>query len=198
MKKKYLLIALAAIVVLLGIGTTAAYFNATDTSSNVFAIGDVKIELREDSWDPSDEHVMKPGAVFDKDPLVKNIGSNPAYVRISVEMSDYSILKDSAGTEGFEPKDMFQGYDESKWLPAGEAEFGDDDTVTYSYYYSEALEPGQETEPLFSKILFPETMDVVALDEIEETFVITVNADAIQSESFDGVEEAFTAFDNEA
>lgn len=85
MKKKILtlclVVALAATAV---IGGTLAYFTDTDTETNVFTAGDIKIDIEEIF--PEDE--LMPGTATDnnlqKEVYVKNTGSNDAYMWIEV------------------------------------------------------------------------------------------------------------------
>ena len=85
MKKKVLslclVVALAATAV---IGGTLAYFTDTDTQTNVFTAGDIKIDIEEIF--PEDE--LMPGTATDnnlqKEVYVKNTGSNNAYMWIEV------------------------------------------------------------------------------------------------------------------
>ena len=85
MKKKILtlclVVALAATAI---IGGTLAYFTDTDTETNVFTAGDIKIDIEEIF--PEDE--LMPGTATDnnlqKEVYVKNTGSNDAYMWIEV------------------------------------------------------------------------------------------------------------------
>lgn len=85
MKKKILtlclVVALAATAV---IGGTLAYFTDTDTKTNVFTAGDIKIAIEE----IFPEGELMPGTATDnnlqKEVYVKNIGSNDAYMWIEV------------------------------------------------------------------------------------------------------------------
>mgnify|MGYP002732138240 CR=1 FL=1 len=85
MKKKILtlclVVALAATAV---IGGTLAYFTDTDTETNVFTAGDIKIDIEE----IFPEKELMPGTATDnnlqKEVYVKNTGSNDAYMWIEV------------------------------------------------------------------------------------------------------------------
>lgn len=201
MKKKYLLAALAVLVIVLGIGSTAAYFNATDTAENVFTVGDVEIELTEEGWDPEADHLIAPNAAFDKAPIVTNTGKNDAYVRVHVKISNAAALVNAVATapgEYFYPEDIFTEHIDSIWRLAGESEEGSDGSITYTYNYHEPIAPGESTDPVFTKITFPATLDVSILDtELQGEIEITITADAIQAEGFSSVGEAFGAFDLE-
>ena len=195
MKKKKLLIAgiATAVAVAAVSGSTIAYFTSQDSVSNVFTVGDVKIQLTEPKWDPAASHVILPATEFDKDPTVTNIGTNDAYIRVKVKISDYAALTAANVT----PSSLLTGLDSTKWIQAGAPVTGSDDTITYSYYYNKTIEAGESTIPVFTKVSFPSTLKAADLQGIGTDFEINVSADAIQAQSFNTVQEAFTAFDNE-
>ena len=196
MKKKYLLMAAALVMIVMLVSTSVAYFTATDVQENVFTVGDVKIELVEDKWDKSAEHLIYPGRSFDKNPLVKNVGNNPAYVRISVSITDYTILN-RANPSDFEPSNLFDGYDDRVWISTGDPQT-EDKTITYSYYYYQILDVNESTETLFDKITFPNGLNMSVINEMTSDLEIEVKAEAIQSDGFSDYEEAFEAFDLDA
>ena len=96
-------------MVIVGIQNSIAYFTAESSVENVFTIGNVKIELTETKWDSNMEHIIDANASFDKNPVVKNVGYNPAYVRLSVNVSHVSNLQNAINKTGFVPKDLFGG-----------------------------------------------------------------------------------------
>ena len=194
MKKKALISGIAILVLALAIGGTVAYFTSRDSGGNTFEFGSVKIELTEDSWKPDADHVIKGGASFDKDPEVKNVGENDAYVRVHVKMTDYDEVKAMLGGE--EPDSVLSGIDPNKWTKSG-GEVKNNE-VTYTYTYKEILPVSESTGPLFSKVEFPAGLDPATVQTIGDNFLITVNADAVQTSGFGNVEEAFEAFDNES
>jgi len=127
MKKKIIGLSLVvALVAMLFAGMTIAYFTDSDKATNVFTIGDINIELTEDvgvtdsdGKDVTDKRVtvnngnatftnILPGNVITKAPTVKNIGSNPAYVRTTVIVNNYDLI--NAMIEAYEDK----GYTEAQ------------------------------------------------------------------------------------
>ena len=84
MNKKKLgtgLVALALVGVV-GIGGSLAWFTDTENTTNTFTVNHVDINLKEDNWKGQDKAFM-PGDTISKDPVVTlNEGSSPAYVRI--------------------------------------------------------------------------------------------------------------------
>lgn len=90
MKKKIvalcLVVALAATAI---IGGTLAYFTDNDAKTNTFTVGNVDITLTEPNWvasGSSDAPEVYPGEALAKDPTVTNVGANPCFVRVKVQM----------------------------------------------------------------------------------------------------------------
>lgn len=92
-KRAFISIFLIAALLITG---AFAFLTSTDSKTNVFAIGNVKIELIEEfdgetyngGVDPKTEgkvvEDIVPGQIIEKAPYVKNVGENDAYVYISV------------------------------------------------------------------------------------------------------------------
>lgn len=192
-----------ALVASLGIGATLAYLTDKDERANTFTIGNVKIQLLEDKFDelssgkPVD---MEPGMIQAKDPVVKNTGSNPAYVRLKVDIPTYGenialfeigYEKDNAFVPGF------PDYSGVKWVLEGE------------YYYLQTasgsayeLPAGQKSPELFTHIrLNPNVKegDVVpgANDVGKAKKEVVVTAQAIQTGSFANANAAWASFDDQ-
>lgn len=191
MKGKALLIGLAVLLIAVTAGATLAYFTSRDTVANVFTVGSVKIKLEEAKWDQNAEHIIVPGAVFQKDPTVTNTGSIDAYVRIHVTVSDYAALS----AELTDLTQLFAGRDGGKWTAAGIKTDSAADAVTYSYYYSESLKAGESTVPLFTSVKIPSFLSAQTMEALKGELTVTVTADAIQAETFTGPADAFQAFD---
>ncbi len=132
-----------------GLGTLA-YFTAEDTATNVITAGNIKIELLEWADEAKTEPFPRngvdgvmPGAQITKIIEVKNVGDNPAYIRVSV---DKTITLEN-GEEGIAGP-ITLDFDTVNW---------EEGTDGY-YYYNGALAPGATTEPLFSSVTFDENM----------------------------------------
>ena len=99
-KKRFVAILLCVtLVALAAIGATFAYLTDTKTVNNTFTMGNVKIKLDETNVnDPtgdrvtSNEYNVYPGAVVTKDPIVHNVGKNAAYIRATVNVSNWMNL----------------------------------------------------------------------------------------------------------
>ena len=203
MRKRYLLGALALIACLI-VGGSVAYFSAQDSGENAFAMGKVKIELSEDGWNPDEDHIIDKGAVFQKAPKVKNAGNVNCYARINVKVSDYDILKfavqkDDEPDTDFEPNQLFSDLDAENWKSYGEPIYEKDEddnilSVTYRYVTKKELTPGETSSHLFKAIKFPDNM-TGDISDIGDDFVVSVSADAIQSETYKSADEAFEAYD---
>ena len=81
MKKKILALCLVVVLAITAVtGATLAYFTDTDAKTNVFAVGNIEIDLEEQF--PSGE--LMPGVDLQKVVTVKNVGDNDAYMWIEV------------------------------------------------------------------------------------------------------------------
>ena len=146
MKKK--LFALATLVVILAaLGTgTLAYFTSNATAHNVITSGEIDIDLVETM--EKDGNIVPyptepvggimPGAAHSKIVEVANTGSNPAWVRVKVDVS----IKDADGKAL--PADVLSiDFNDTEWVKIG------------GYYYYNAVLPAEETtEPLFTEVEF--------------------------------------------
>ena len=182
---------IAAAVILICAGSSAAYFSAGDKAENVFTVGAVKIELTEPSWKPDEEHLISPGAVFEKDPIVKNTGTNAAYVRIRLAVTDADVFKEAGA--GADPLEML-GPIGDKWVLT-EGPSVKDDRICCSWCYEDPVEGSSATPPLFKTVTMPEYMTSETVESMGGEFDIIIAADAIQNEGFENYSEAFAAFD---
>lgn len=151
MKKK--LFAISALVIALTIiGTgTLAYFTAGNMAHNVITSGEIDIELVETMKDGKTEvpypedpvSGIMPGTPHSKIVRVENVGSNPAWVRIRVDVAVKAADGDDLGADK-----LRIDFDTDKWTYDGGW-----------YYYREVLAPGAKTRPLFETVEFDASMD---------------------------------------
>ena len=213
MKKKILAlsmcIALAAIAI---VGASLAYFTDTKTATNTFTMGDVKIKLDETNVnDPegdrvaSNEYNVYPGAVVTKDPIVHNTGKNGAYIRATVNVSNWMNL---VGAYYPDFKETFpnDGYKAALNLLVGELGEGwsvvdvvKGDVFTIGQFdakfilkYDGVLAANNDTTAMFRTVTIPAGIDNANADSFDEVKVV---AQAIQADGFDTWEAAFAAFD---
>ena len=99
MKKTIAIVALVVLVAVASVLGTLAYLTDTKKVENTFTMGDVKIKLDETNVkDPEgkrvteNEYAVYPGAVVTKDPIVHNVGANGAYIRATVNVSNWMNL----------------------------------------------------------------------------------------------------------
>ena len=99
---------------------------------------------------------------------------------------------------------IFTGYDSGKWIRADKAVSADKKTITYEYRYHTTVDgkdeygndTAQKLEPLFTEIKVPgeyTNEQIAALNEM----VISVEAHAIQVDSFGDADAAWEAFDKQ-
>lgn len=213
MKKKILAlsmcIALAAIAI---VGASLAYFTDTKTATNTFTMGNVKIKLDEtDIKNPKGDRVTSnvynvyPGAVVTKDPIVHNIGKNGAYIRATVNVSNWMNLVGAYYPE-FKPTYPNDGYKAALNLLVGELGEGwsvvdvvNGDVFTIGQFdakfilkYDGVLASGADTTAMFQTVTIPTGIDNANADSFDEVKVV---AQAIQADGFDTWEAAFAAFD---
>ena len=213
MKKKitaiFLCVALVAIAI---VGASLAYFTDSKTATNTFTMGDVKIKLDETNVnDPTGDRVTSntynvyPGAVVTKDPIVHNVGKNAAYIRATVNVSNWMNLV-AAYYPDFKPTFPNEGYEAALNLLVGE--LGDGwsivgvaagDTFTIGHFdakfilkYDGTLAAGADTTAMFQTVTIPAGIDNVNNDSFSEVKVV---AQAIQADGFKTWEAAFAAFD---
>lgn len=167
MKKKLLILSLAAICLAITAIGTLAYFTSEGTAHNVITTGGVEITVQE--W--ADEEKTKPfedltgvmpNTTVTKIAEIKNTGASDAWVRVKVEKNiklqgkgtpDTSLVELTLNTTDWTEKD---GY----------------------YYYKEALKPGEVTAPIFTAVTFKPDMG----NEYQNaTATVDVTAQAVQT-----------------
>lgn len=91
-KKKSCKLSVVALflVCCLAVSSIFAYFTDTDSATNVFTVGNVKVTLEEPSWVPP-ENIL-PGQVIAKDPQINNSGFNDEFVFMEVRVP-YAIVE---------------------------------------------------------------------------------------------------------
>lgn len=185
MNKKRIFIGLLAGVLISGlaIGGTLAWLTDKEEVTNTFSIGNVDIKINEE-YDPEDGTDIYPGKVVTKIPTVKNIGKNPAYIRVKVAI-DSHIAK-------FLTLDYKLGAASTEWF----IENG-------YYYYNSIVDPDKSTLPIFTQ--FALSGDFIE-PETEVSYDIIVSAEAVQSQGFeqktgetfkDAILRAFKAYDDQ-
>ena len=101
-KKTKIILCTASIIGVIGVSGILAYLTDTDTASNKFTVGQVKIQLKEPIWEagtdsdnngiPDYAENLVPNETIEKDPQVKNVGKNDAYVYLKVTVPAKKII----------------------------------------------------------------------------------------------------------
>ena len=212
-KKRFVAILLCVtLVALAAIGATFAYLTDTKTVNNTFTMGNVAIKLDEtDIKNPtgdrvtSNEYNVYPGAVVTKDPIVHNTGKNAAYIRATVNVSNwmnlcaayYPDFKYTFGQEGYKAAlNLLVGNLGEGWSVVG-VTAGDTFTIgqfdaKFILKYEGALAAGENTTAMFQTVTIPAGIDNANTDSFKEVKVV---AQAIQADGFDTWEAAFAAYD---
>jgi len=148
MKKKLFVLAIA-VIILAGMATgTLAYYTSKAVAHNVITSGEIDIDLVETKLEGTEEvpyptdpaDGIMPGHEVSKIVRIHNVGSNPAWVRIKVDVT----VEDANGAD-LGAENLAINYHTE-----------DADLWTYAngyYYYEQVLAPGAETTPLFDTVI---------------------------------------------
>lgn len=223
MRSKKTIVLAAACASLLAVTAfgTLAYFTAEHEATNTFMVATTDpsnpddelfgVKVTEDvPEDPgkveengSGGYTYKeimPGMTLTKNPKVTNSGQYSEFVRVSVTLGQASVweavLPDNALT------DLVSTIDASKWEYVTRKEDTTADTITWVYYYKEALAKDADTGEMFSTVKIPAGLTTEQM-KLLKSVDMTIAAEAIQSENLtteDGTavttpEGAFALFD---
>lgn len=212
MKKTIAIVALVVLVAVASVLGTLAYLTDTKKVDNTFTMGDVHIKLDETNVnDPEGDRVTEndyevyPGAVVTKDPIVHNVGANGAYIRATVNVSNWMNLV-AAYYPDFKETFPNDGYKAALNLLVGElgegwsvvdVEAGNVFTIgqfdaKFILKYDGVLASGEETTAMFQTVTIPAGIDNANAASFNS---VKVEAQAIQENGFDTWEAAFAAFD---
>lgn len=212
-KKRFVAILLCVtLVALAAIGATFAYLTDTKTVNNTFTMGNVAIKLDETNVnDPTGDRVTSnaysvyPGAVVTKDPIVHNTGKNAAYIRATVNVSNwmnlcaayYPDFKYTFGQKGYKAAlNLLVGELGEGWSVVG-VTAGDTFTIgqfdaKFILKYDGKLAAGADTTAMFQTVTIPAGIDNANTESFSGVKVV---AQAIQADGFDTWEAAFAAYD---
>ena len=209
MKKTLTVILALVLVVVMSVAGTVAYLTSSDTVTNTFTVGNVQIKLDEAKANPdgtlvenadrvkANSYKLIPGHTYNKDPMVTVLkGSESSYVKMTVTFTKAAELDAIFAPNGAEMTSIFNGYDSANWIYKGNTEDTEKNTRTYEFWYKEAVAaPTADValDALFDSITVPGTITNKQLATIEG-MTITVNAYAIQADSFANAEAAWAAY----
>lgn len=175
-----------ALVAVIAVGGVFAYLTDADHAVNRFTVGAVDIVLDEPHFDPEAAKNLEPGAVVAKDPLIRNTGSNAAYVYLKI-----SVPKDTIRTTNPDGSVNAAALVEllSYTANTGWTLFHTDTTTSttenyYYYQYDAVLAVGASTGTLFDSVTLVNFVegDIAGGTELE----MDIDAYAIQSD-IDGI-----------
>jgi predicted ribosomally synthesized peptide with SipW-like signal peptide len=160
-RKKQIIIALA-LVTIMGIAGTSAYFTASDEAVNTWTVGKVEIDLEETEYDKYKEKETKditPNAELHKDPKAINTGNNDAFVFMRVRMPKATVKvagPDGAAPEAATLQELFEYQWNTGWTVINTQEITENNSVYQEYVLAydtadecTALAPESETPVLF-------------------------------------------------
>lgn len=236
MKKKTLALLLVLVMIFgISVGGTIAYLTDKEAVTNTFTVGNVKIKLTETKIENGvatgdriqgsatetvgNQYHLLPGLSYKKDPMVTIVeGSEESYIRMIVTVTDCKDV-DAAITEANELRaaaalspikltDMFDGYDDEKWILKNETKTAigneGDYQRTYEFWYANPIaghadnkndteDQDNNLEPLFTTLKVPGEIDNDSLAAIAD-MTIVVEAHAIQAAGFADAEDAWGAW----
>ena len=209
-KSKALLLTLCAVLlVAASVLGTMAFLTSNDEVVNTFTVGNVAITLDEAKANTdgslvanadrvkANKYKLLPGHTYNKDPMVTVLsGSEPSYVKMTVTFSNAKELDAIFAPNGANLTSIFNGYESTNWTYKGNTKNTNANTRTYEFWYNGTV--GAPTadvalDALFDSITVPGTITNEQLATIEG-MTITVNAYAIQADSFANAEAAWAAF----
>lgn len=211
LRRVLLLVACAVLLVSLSVGATLAYLTyETEEVKNTFTVGSVVISLDEtdvneygvatgNPRDTANEYKLLPGHAYTKDPQVHVIsGSEPAYIRILVEITDVEDLAAACGVAvaDFMPENFVEGWNESYW-PCYSMTV-ENNVCKLEFRYNgivDARNAQVDLLPLFNTIKVPGTAtnaQIAALNDME----INIIAHAMQADGFATAAEAWAKWGN--
>lgn len=206
--KALLVVACALLLVAASVFGTMAYLTSTDTVTNTFTVGKVKITLDEAKVDAdgkpvtpaervkANEYKLLPGHTYTKDPvLTVKGGSEDAYVRLLVTINKASALKEVFGAN-FLPQNYVDNTWNAQTWPCVKTTVNSDDTVTYEFRYKEIVEANaadQKLDALFKSFTVPDTVNGEQLAKLGD-LKIEVIGEAIQADGFETADKAWEAF----
>ncbi len=204
---------LAAVAVLaavtVGAGGTLAYLTDNESHTNTFTVGDVKIDLVEENWDPTDEdddgvpdaaEDAVPNQEIEKDPRVvkaEDANDTVVFLRVTAPVRDVSLVADDGTVTPHEPQEIFffkqknDAHDThanhwgDNWVLLAETDGVDENGAaqkTYVFGFAKPLtESAPETTKLFEKVQLKNVIEnEISADEIQN---VRVEAFAIQADN---------------
>lgn len=177
-KIAYICIA-AAVALAMTVGMTLAYLGDQKSKENKVNVGVDKAQVSE--YFPEVSIQTSGSNVFPKQVKVKNTGSVPCFVRAYVAFSDSRIEAKSQVTNGTLDymsfsyfKSTLETNDSNDWTFVSSG----DDKIKGYFYYTKAVNPGDETKYLIQSV--KTTYETSNVDEISD-FEVIVYTETVQT-----------------
>ena len=161
---KITLLAVAVAMLTLITQNTVAYYTNVGTATNVVTSGDISAQIIEKMGDgdfPQEGVYVMPGSVISKKVSVVNTGGHPFWLRVK--------LTDAIDDKSLSSDIMELDLNLRDWIDGNDG----------FYYYKNPVQPGAETEKLFTQVKIAGNIDNTYLSK---TLELTVSAYAVQSE----------------
>ena len=181
LKIALLIVAFGAI---LGTYSVMAYLTDSKTVRNVFTLGGVSIELIESNWNPENAKNVGPGQTVSKNPVIKNIGYDSAFVYIKIVVPKVILSNGKVGP-------LFTYNIGSDWKEITSKAEDDDTTYTKVYYHTSSLSQSDSTQPLFTEVTVANYSPTVTGEQF-----FHVIGFGIQAETDDDEETIIEAYDS--
>ena len=187
--------------------STLAWFTDNDSATNDFTVngagtGDAddifSVEVKE-NVDGEDEPVdemtfdnVLPGANYKKEAYVTNTGSNDQYIRVTLTVSDWALVKDIVAInmdDAFAANWHIDSTDVSidadgNLIAASDASVDADGNLVVVMYLDKKLAAGETVDIMdYVSISTAATQDDFAAEGFADGFIIDINADAVQTEN---------------
>ena len=206
-KKKVLVISLVAIMIAILSYSTLAWFSDSDNATNDFTVNGAgqedpdeifSVEVKENvdgEDEPVDEMTFEnvlPGAEYKKEAYVTNTGSNDQYIRVTLTISDWALIKDIVTInmdDDFATNWYIDSTDvsvdaEGNLTAASDASVDADGNLVVVMYLDKILVPGETVELMdLVSISTAATQDDFAAEGFADGFYIDIDADAVQTQN---------------
>lgn len=167
-RRKLIAVAIVAALLTLFSQTTLAYYTVTGIATNVVTSGGVQFRIHETTADgypfPREGVSVIPGDVVSKEVAVENVCGHPFWLRVQ-------LVKGSS-------KETLNAQDALQVVQINDREWIAQDGY---YYYYRALQPNEQTVPLFEEVRI--AGEAVDQYDVGSILTLTVKAHAVQSEN---------------
>ena len=197
-------IAAAGILLLTGLLSrtekTLAYLTDSEKHTNTLTYGNVKIDLIETNWNPSDAHLMVPDRVRAKNPNAINTGEEDEWVVLQIKIPYIeNAITASTDTETLNPAadtDLYtlETIDSTKWEAIGTVQKDTTEKISYHIYgFKTPLQAGESTGELFTNIKMSNFIDGTVFTDTD----IGVVAYGVQTDGVATVADAWNLVKNQ-